>query len=80
MAQLIVRNIDEDVKARLKQRAEAHGHSMEEEVRQILLAAAIQPIKEESGLGTRIAARFRGLGAPIQIEELRENIKPAEFD
>lgn len=61
MAQLIVRNIDEDVKARLRQRAEAHGHSMEEEVRQILLDATLRPA-EEFGLGTRIAARFKGIG------------------
>ncbi len=80
MAQLVVRNIDEDVKARLKQRAEAHGHSMEEEVRQILLAAAYQPTAPEPGLGTRIAGRFKGLGAPIRIEELRGKIRPADFD
>lgn len=62
MAQLVVRNLDEDVKARLKQHAEAHGHSMEEEVRMILHAASVRPIDEEYGLGTRIAARFKGIG------------------
>lgn len=61
MAQLVVRNIDEDVKARLKQRAEAHGHSMEEEVRQILRQATLGAPGGEFGLGSRIAARFQGL-------------------
>jgi plasmid stability protein len=39
MAQFIVRNLEDDVKARLKRRAARHGHSMEEEVRQILRSA-----------------------------------------
>lgn len=36
MATLTVRNIDEELKARLRGAAARHGHSMEEEVRQIL--------------------------------------------
>jgi len=36
MAQLIVRNLDDDVKQRLQQRARRHGRSTEEEVRSIL--------------------------------------------
>ena len=36
MASLIVRNIDESVKARLRIRAAERGRSMEEEVRHIL--------------------------------------------
>jgi hypothetical protein len=36
MAQVIVRDLEEDVKARLKRRAAQHGRSMEEEVRDIL--------------------------------------------
>lgn len=62
MAQLVVRNLDEDVKARLKKRAEAHAHSMEEEVRMILHAASVRPIEDNYGLGTRIASRFAGIG------------------
>jgi plasmid stability protein len=70
MAQLIVRSIDEDVKAQLKARAQAHGHSMEEEVRQILRAAMLGGAREELGLGTRIARRFRGIG--LKRSELPE--------
>ena len=36
MAQLVVRNISEDAKVRLKQRAKRHGRSLEAEVRDIL--------------------------------------------
>ena len=45
MAQLVVRNLDDEVKAKLRRRAEAHGQSMEEEVRAILRDA----VKEEVG-------------------------------
>ena len=46
MAQLIVRNLDEDLVRRLKRRAAAHGRSMEEEHR-LLLRQVLQP----EGLG-----------------------------
>lgn len=36
MAQLVVRNLPDDVKERLKRRAKRHGHSLEAEARQIL--------------------------------------------
>ena len=39
MAQVVVRQLEEDVKLRLKRRAESHGRSMEEEVREILQRA-----------------------------------------
>lgn len=49
MAQLIVRHIEENVVRRLKERAGAHGVSMEEEHRQILREALIgTPTKHRS--------------------------------
>ena len=39
MATITVRNLEDDVKTRLRVRAAGHGHSMEEEVRQILRKA-----------------------------------------
>lgn len=40
MAQVIVRNLDDEVVATLKRRAERHGHSLEQELRDILSRAA----------------------------------------
>ncbi len=37
MASLTIRNIPEDAKQRFRQRAAAHGRSMEEEARQMIL-------------------------------------------
>ena len=57
MAQLLVRNLDDEVKKRLQRRAARHGRSTEEEVREILRAAADrdEPGPSGPGLGTRIA-------------------------
>ena len=62
MAQLIVRNLPDDVKERLKRRAKQHGRSLEAEVREILLDASEpsqHPPTTEKGLGTRLAEAMR---------------------
>ena len=62
MAQILVRNIDEDVKRRLQQRAARHGRSMEAELRDILRMAALEGGGPAGGLGTEITALFSGIG------------------
>ncbi len=82
MAQLLVRNLDDDVKARLRVLAAEHGRSMEEEVRTIL-RQAVAAERPKAGLGTRMAALFSksGLREGESIPELRgEIIKPVQFD
>ena len=73
MPQLLVRNLDAEVKSRLQRRARRHGRSMEEEVREILRDATKAEATNRKGLGTRIAARFRAIGlrAKEEIPELR---------
>jgi plasmid stability protein len=71
MAQLVVRNLEDQVKARLQRRARRNGRSMEEEVRDILRSAVNTPKAPEAGLGTRIAARFAKNGLEFDIPELR---------
>jgi antitoxin FitA len=80
MAQFVVRHLEEEVKARLKRRAQRHGRSMEEEVRQILRNAAKLSDKALPKLGTRIAARFAKTGLPDDLPELRgQQVKAADF-
>lgn len=81
MVSLTVRNLDDDVKARLKERARRHGHSLENEVRDILRDAANQPAQPSGGLGTRIAERFKSIGFKKgEIQEFRGYaIKPPDF-
>ena len=70
MAQFIVRDLEDDVKARLKRRAERHGRSMEEEVRDILRNAAKNESLPLPRLGSRIAARFARTGLTDDLPEL----------
>lgn len=81
MAQLVVRNLEDEVKAKLRRRAAAHGCSMEEEVRAILRDAVKEPARPAGGLGSEIAALFKGIGLDEDIPELRGyQAKPATFD
>lgn len=61
MGQILVRKIDDDLKARLKARALQDGVSMEEEARLILRDALRPQAVGEPGLGSRIAALFRDI-------------------
>jgi antitoxin FitA len=80
MAQFVVRNLEDDVKERLKRRAERHGRSMEEEVREILRTAARKENQKLAGLGSRISARFRKSGLEEELPEIRgEQVRPAGF-
>ena len=80
MAQVIVRNLDDDVKAALKQRASQHGWSMEEEVRFILRRAVNEEPVVSGKLGSRIAARFADVGLTEPLPELHgESIEPMSF-
>lgn len=72
MAQVVVRNLEDSVKLALKQRATAHGWSMEEEARCILRqAVAADAPAAEVALGSRITARFAGHGLVQDLPELR---------
>jgi antitoxin FitA len=83
MAQLVVRNLEDDIKARLRVLAAEHGRSMEEEVRAILSRAVDCSSNEAGGLGGEIAARFKDIGLRDgeDIPELRgEFLKPWNFE
>jgi plasmid stability protein len=71
VAQFVVRQMEEDVKSRLKRRAQRHGRSMEAEVREILRKAAMEESRPIGGLGSRIAARFGRAGLAMDLPELR---------
>ena len=80
MAQLVVRRLDDDVKEKLQLRARRHGRSTEEEVREILRNAVRGEARSHSSLGSRIAARFRGIGLDENIQELQcQAARPAAF-
>jgi antitoxin FitA len=57
MAQVIVRNLDDEVVSALKFKAELHGHSLEQELREILKRAAGLTTEEKLALVDRIRAK-----------------------
>jgi plasmid stability protein len=86
VAQLVVRNLDETVKKRLKARAVRNGRSLEGEVRDILAGAVKRPPsrrpKPEKGFGTRLVEIFAGKVPPdFKIPDIRSELpRPAKFD
>jgi antitoxin FitA len=56
MAQLIVRNLDDEIVARLRQRAAKHRRSTEAEHREILREALLSPRRRRSSLKEHLLA------------------------
>jgi plasmid stability protein len=61
MAAVSIRDLDDDVKEKLRIRAARHGRSMEAEMRAIL-SAAVNDETSRSSLFTALADRFAQLG------------------
>lgn len=81
MATMTIRNIDDQLKARLRVQAAQHNRSMEDEARDILRAAlSVEPTRPTS-LAAAIRARIEPLGGiDLDLPE-REPIRtPAVFD
>ncbi|KAB2900595.1 MAG: plasmid stabilization protein [Dokdonella sp.] len=64
MATMTIRNLDEDVKRRLRLQAAQHGRSMEEEARAILRDA--------------LAGRPKSSGGAAWVAEIRALVEPFE--
>ena len=76
MADMLVRNVDDDAVARLKKKAEAAGKSMNELAREVLHAAS-KPSKEEAwaaadSIRAKIRARI-GRDLPDSTAGIRED-------
>jgi antitoxin FitA len=80
VAQIVIRQLDDDVKAKLQRRAREHGRSTEEEVREILRNAVRDQDRPPSRLGTRISSRFARIGLREDIAELRGEVRPADLE
>lgn len=75
MASITIRQLDDDLKERLRQRAARHGRSMEDEVRELLRTTLALETDQPDNLAKRIQARFAPLGGiELNIPE-REPIR-----
>lgn len=67
MAQILVRNLDDQLKARLQRRAKRNGRSMEAETREILRDALRKEAAAPAvGFGTATVALFGGQGIGLK--------------
>jgi plasmid stability protein len=85
MAQILVRKLDDRLKARLQRRAKRHGRSMEEEAREIMRNALREENTPPRKLGSEIVALFSGQGIGLKKgEEIQEwrgyPVEPMNFD
>ena len=65
MASITIRNLDDEIKQRLRVRAAEHGHTLEEEVRDIL-----RRVTSEDSAPSNFAAAIRALVAPADRVDL----------
>ncbi|MFM9968703.1 MAG: hypothetical protein ACKVQK_09930 [Burkholderiales bacterium] len=81
MVQISDRKTRDSVKTHLRKRVLRHGGSMEEDARQTLDSVVKNRVKSKSGLGSRISARFAGIGLAEDLPEFRGAwVWPTNFD
>ena len=79
MASITIRNLDDEVKTRLRVRAAGNGRSMEEEARLILRAAVAH--KPRGNLAAAIRARIAPLGGvELELPPRGPAREPPSFD
>lgn len=76
MAQVLIRNLDDGVVERLKTKAELKGHSLEQELREIITAAA--PLNAEEKVA--LSRKLRALSPPLKDFDVRAAIRYGRDD
>ena len=76
MGQVLVRNLDDQVIEKLKHKAEIKGHSLEQELREVLTAAA--PLTGEEKVA--LAERLRAQSPPMHNVDVRAAIRHGRDD
>ena len=80
MASLTIRNIDDEVKIRLRIQAAQHGCSMEQEAREIL-SRAVLPQRNQPGFAQRIQRHFASLEPEsLPVPERRQARNPPSME
>jgi antitoxin FitA len=76
MGQVLVRNLDDSVIEKLKHKAEIKGHSLEQELREVITAAAPLTVDEKLAL----ARRLRAMSPPLKDVDIRAAIRHGRDD
>ena len=73
MAQVLVRDLKNDVVARLKARAKKHGHSLQTELKEILQTASRQSALDARAIADRIRRQLGGRAHTDSVELLAQD-------
>lgn len=76
MGQVLVRNLDDDVIDSLKTKAEINGHSLEQELRDVITAAA--PLTPEQKVA--LSQKWRESHPPLENFDVRAAIRHGRDD
>ena len=77
MARITIRNLEDDLKRKLRMRAARHGRSMEDEARQILRTALAEKAAEPTNLYAAIRRRIAPFGGvDLEIPRRRPMREP----
>lgn len=77
MAQLLVRNLPDDVKDRLRARAERHHRSVEAEAREILAAAVhVDPVLAWLDESAELRTDHGGVDLPVAERSVARPVEP----
>jgi len=80
MSSITIRNLEPEVKARLRVRAARHGVSMEQEVRDILRDSVMRETEAPGNLAEAVRALFRPLGGiTLEIPDRDLMREPPKF-
>ena len=81
MASITIRNLDDELKRRLRIRSAEHGRSMEEEVRDILRATLSLEAQAPTNLANSIRLRFADIADTNLPIPRRESVRePPDFE
>ena len=81
MASIMIRNLDDGLKSKLRVRAAQHGRSMEEEARHILRRALTEKPREPTDLHEAIRRRIEPIGGvDLEIPPRQPLREPPRFD
>jgi len=72
---LLIRNVEDSLKIKIRIRAAEHGRSMEEEVREILREALAADMRPPRNLGKAIQSRFAAAGG-VELPEMKREAIP----
>ena len=78
VAAVSIRNLDDEVRERLRIRAARHGRSMEAEIR-LILAAAVREPSQSDDLLTALLDRFADIGG-VELELPSRSTRPRAAD